>query len=70
MVLIPRSIETKAISKLVKVLRLLVSPYFVLNSRITNPLCEKCPNTEFFLARIFPYSVRIRENTNQKKLHI
>ena len=22
-------------------------------------LCEKCPNTEFFLVRIFPYSVRI-----------
>ena len=23
-------------------------------------LCEKCPNTEFFLVRIFPYSDRIR----------
>ena len=31
-------------------------------------LCEKCPNTEFFLVCIFPYSVRIRENTDQKKL--
>ena len=30
-------------------------------------LCEKCPNTEFFLARIFLYSVRIQENTDQKK---
>ena len=40
-------------------------------------LREKCPNTEFFLVRIFPYSdwirkspysVRIRENMDQKKL--
>ena len=41
-------------------------------------LCEKCPNTELFLVRIFlyldwirrgrisPYSVRIQENTDQK----
>ena len=38
---------------------------------------EKCPSTEFFLVRIFlysdlqsksPYSVRIQENTDQKKL--
>ena len=33
-------------------------------------LREKCPNTEFFLVRIFLYSVRIQENTNQKKLRI
>ena len=33
-------------------------------------LCEKCPNTEFFLVRIFPYPVRIRENTDQKNLRI
>ena len=33
-------------------------------------LCEKCPNTEFFLVLIFPYSVRIRENKDQKKLRI
>ena len=33
-------------------------------------LCEKCPNMEFFLVRIFPYSVRIREHTDQKKLRI
>ena len=45
-------------------------------------LREKCPNTEFFLVRIFPYSdwirgdsispysVRIHENTYQKKLRI
>ena len=41
---------------------------------------EKCLNTEIFLVRIFlhldwirrftPYSVRIRENTDQKKLRI
>ena len=28
-------------------------------------LREKCPNTEFFLVRIFLYSVRIQENTDQ-----
>ena len=33
-------------------------------------LREKCPNTEFFLVRIFLYSVRILENTEQKKLGI
>ena len=44
-------------------------------------LCEICPNTEFFLffsriwieyliLRISPYSVRIGENTDQKKLRI
>ena len=26
-------------------------------------LCEKCPNVEFFLVRIFPYSDWIRRNT-------
>ena len=26
-------------------------------------LCEKCPNTEFFLARIFPHSDWIRRDT-------
>ena len=34
------------------------------------PMCEKCSNTEFLLVRIFPYSVQIPENTDQKKLHI
>ena len=45
------------------------------------PLREKCSNTEFFLVCIFPhsdwirrdispYSVQMRENTDQKKLHI
>ena len=46
-------------------------------------LHEKCPNTEFFwsvssrirteygeIFRISPYSARMRENTDQKKLHI
>ena len=27
---------------------------------------KKCPNTEFFLLHIFPYSVEMRENTDQK----
>ena len=31
---------------------------------------EKCPNTEFFLVRIFPYSVQIQENTDQEKFLI
>ena len=31
-------------------------------------LCEKCPNTEFYLVRIFLYSVLIQENTDQKIL--
>ena len=29
-------------------------------------LREKCPNTKLFLVRIFLYSARIQENTNQK----
>ena len=33
-------------------------------------LREKCPNPEFFLARIFLYSDWIQENTDQEKLHI
>ena len=33
-------------------------------------LREKCPNTEVFLVRIFPYSDWIPENTDQKKLSI
>ena len=50
---------------------------FILHYR---PLREKCPNKEFFLVRIFPYSrwtrkfkeysERVRENTDQKKLGI
>ena len=32
--------------------------------------CEKCPNTEFFLSRIFSYSVPMWENTDQKTLCI
>ena len=30
----------------------------------------KCPNTEFFLVRIFLYSGQIQKNIDQKKLHI
>ena len=33
---------------------------------ILTSLREKCPNTEFFLVRIFPYSDWIREKTDQK----
>ena len=33
-------------------------------------LREECPNTEFFLVRIFLYSVRIQKNTDQTKLRI
>ena len=33
-------------------------------------LPEKCPNTEFFLVRIFLYSVQIQENADQEKLRI
>ena len=36
----------------------------------SRPLLEKCPNTEFFLVRIFMFLVRIQENTDQKKLRI
>ena len=33
-------------------------------------LYEKSPNTEFFLVRIFQYSVWIQENTDQNKFRI
>ena len=33
-------------------------------------LREKCANTEFFLVRIFLYSVQIQENTDQNKIRI
>ena len=33
-------------------------------------LHRTCHHTEFFLVCIFSYSVRIQENTDQKKLHI
>ena len=33
-------------------------------------LREKCPNTEFFEVRIFLYSGRIQENTDQRKFRI
>ena len=33
-------------------------------------LREKFPNTEFFMVRIFLYSVQIQENTDHKKLRI
>ena len=37
---------------------------------VTEALREKCPSTEFFLVCIFPYSVRMQANTDQKKLRI
>ena len=44
------------------------SIYFTINiddlSCQIHRLREKCPNTQFFLVRIFPYSVRMRENTD------
>ena len=36
----------------------------------TYALREKYPNTEFFVVCILPYSVQIREKTDQKKLRI
>ena len=39
-------------------------PSYDMNKRGT--LCEKCPNTELFLVRIFLYSDWIQENTDQK----
>ena len=38
--------------------------------RILVSLLWKFPNAEFFLVRIFLYLVRMRENTDQKKLRI
>ena len=37
---------------------------------VTKSLREKCRNTEYFLVRIFLYSVQIQENTDQKILRI
>ena len=38
------------------------------NTTLTLP--GKCPKMEFFLFRIFLYSVRIQENMDQKELHL
>ena len=35
--------------------------------RVIGSLREKCLNTDFFLVRIFLYSVQIQGNTDQKK---
>ena len=37
---------------------------------ISDALHENCPNTEFFLVRIFLYLFRIQENKDQKKPRI
>ena len=49
--------------------KLLIPSNFKLEFQIYT-LLKNCPNTEFFLAHIFPYSVQIPENTDQEKLHI
>ena len=41
-----------------------------LSVSILYSLCEKCPNTEFFLISILPYSARMQKNTDQKNLRI
>ena len=51
-----------------KIFEIWKSCYSAKHHPVTSSLGEKCPNTEFFLVRIFPYSVRIRKNTDQKKL--
>ena len=60
---------TKASVVLKKVIK--QYPYSqLLKKSVKDSLREKCPNTKFFLVRIFLYSVRIQENTDQEKLHI
>ena len=44
--------------------------YHQITGRQITTLREKRPNREFFLVRIFLYSVQIQENTDQKKLSI
>ena len=51
---VPRGILSAVITTWSKIITLLV----------------KCPNTDFFLVRIFLNSVRIHENTDQEKLYI
>ena len=43
---------------------------FISFDGLAHPLCQKCPNTEFFLVHIFLYSARIQKNTDQKNLRI
>ena len=40
-----------------------ISPTNMKKSYLKNTLREKCPNTEFFLVRIFPHSDRIWRDT-------
>ena len=46
----------------------IVKSSFILTTKSSLPI--KCSNTEFFLVRIFLYSVRMQENMDQKKLRI
>ena len=41
-----------------------------INKSWASSVREKCPNIQFFLVRISPYSVWIWENMDQKNLHI
>ena len=43
---------------------ILVSCHYSLLNLISFTLCEKCPNMEFFLVRIFPHSDWIRRDTS------
>ena len=77
--------KTAPVVKSFHVLQVMMS-HKVFSCKLTiNPLSlrEKCPNTEFFcfifsrirteygeIRSISPYSVRMLENTDQKKLHI
>ena len=45
----------------------MVKPFSNKHFPVVNSLREKCPNTEFFLIRIFLYSDWKQENTDQKK---
>ena len=58
--------------KLLKLKIRLFYVHFIFNKKFSTQLTlrEKSPNTEFFLVCIFPYSVQIRENMDQKKRRI
>ena len=61
-------LESEPITKISHTFNGYFKSVFKANSKIIKkslliPLCEKCPNTEFFV-------VRIRKNMDQKKLRI
>ena len=55
---------------MVKIPKPLMLNVSLLQTSMSHPLREKCPNTEFLLIRIFPHSVRLQENMDQKKFRI